>query len=125
MERKKAMISQPMANLSEEEILKAKVEALKVLESMGYEVVDTYFKDEWCSPEVLKKIGVVNVPLWFLSKALEKMSECDAVYFCKGWANARGCRLEHEAALRYDIRCIHEQIQDSKKTDSMVHVSMG
>ena len=104
----KAMISQPMAGKTDEEILASKTKAAKDLEDMGYEVVNTFFADEWCKPERLKELGIVNIPLWFLSKSLEKMSECDAVYFCKGWANARGCRLEHEAALRYDLRCIHE-----------------
>lgn len=104
----KAMISQPMAGKTDEEIQMTKAKAVKDLESMGYEVVDTLFSGDWCNPESLKRLGIANIPLWFLSKSLEKMSECDAVYFCKGWANARGCRLEHEAALRYDLRCIHE-----------------
>lgn len=104
----KAMISQPMAGKTNEEIQMIKAKAAKDLESMGYEVVDTLFSGDWCNPESLERLGIANIPLWFLSKSLEKMSECDAVYFCKGWANARGCRLEHEAALRYDLRCIHE-----------------
>lgn len=104
----KAMISQPMAGKTNEEIQMTKVKAAKDLEDMGYEVVDTLFSGDWCNQESLKRLGIANIPLWFLSKSLEKMSECDAVYFCKGWANARGCRLEHEAALRYDLRCIHE-----------------
>ena len=104
----KAMISQPMAGKTDEEIQMTKVKAAKDLESMGYEVVDTLFSGDWCNPESLKKLGITNIPLWFLSKSLEKMSECDAIYFCKGWANARGCKMEHEAALRYDLRCIHE-----------------
>lgn len=104
----KAMISQPMAGKTDEEIQMTKVKAAKDLEDMGYEVVDTLFSGDWCNRESLERLGIANIPLWFLSKSLEKMSECDAVYFCKGWANARGCRLEHEAALRYDLRCIHE-----------------
>ena len=32
------------------------------------------------------------------------MSKCNAVYFCKGWENARGCRIEHETAKAYGFR---------------------
>ena len=32
------------------------------------------------------------------------MSECDTVYFCKGWENARGCKIEHEVAKSYGYK---------------------
>ena len=104
----KAMLSQHMAEKTSEEIQTAKVKAVKNLESMGYEVVDTLFSGDWCNPESLKKLGITNIPLWFLSKSFEKMSECDAVYFCKGWELARGCRIEHEAATSYGLKCYYE-----------------
>lgn len=80
---KKVMISQPMAGKTEEEIKTTRDRAIKKLNELGYEVVNTLFTDEWVAKE--KSNDVVNVPLWFLAKSLQKMSECDAVYFCKGW----------------------------------------
>ena len=107
--RKKAMISQPMAGLSEDEIVRARDKAIKALEKMGYEVVNTLFTDEWYSKESMEARGVVQIPLCFLAKSLESMSLCHAVYFCKGWEKARGCRMEHEAAKAYGLVIICEE----------------
>lgn len=29
-------------------------------------------------------------------------------YFCKGWENARGCRIEHDAAVAYGLEVLYE-----------------
>lgn len=105
----KAMLSQPMAGKSEEEIVATRERAVKVLESKGYEIVNTLFTDEWYSQENIKKRGVVQIPLCFLAKSLENMSLCHAAYFCKGWEKARGCRIEHEAAKEYGLTIIYEE----------------
>lgn len=103
----KAMLSQPMAGKSESEIIAAREKAIAVLESAGYEIVNTLFTDEWYSEASMQERGVVNRPLCFLAKSLENMSLCHAAYFCKGWENARGCRLEHEAAKAYGLEIIY------------------
>ena len=105
----KAMLSQPMAGKSEEEIKTTREKAIEVLKDKGYEVVNTLFTDEWYSHENMKKRGVVQIPLCFLAKSLENMSLCHAAYFCKGWEKARGCRLEHEAAVAYGLDIIYEE----------------
>jgi hypothetical protein len=71
--------------------------------------VNTLFTDEWHSKESMKNRGVANVPLRFMAKSLESMSLCHAVYFCKGWEDARGCRIEHEAARAYGLDIIYEE----------------
>ena len=105
----KAMLSQPMAGKTDEEIKEARERAIQVLEKKGYEVVNTLFTDEWYSKEAMEQRGVVQIPLCFLAKSLENMSKCHAVYFCKGWRQARGCRIEHEAALAYGLEVIYEE----------------
>lgn len=105
----KAMLSQPMAGKTDEEIIATREKAIKVLESKGYELVNTLFTDEWYNKESMEKRGVVQIPLCFLAKSLDHMSLCHAVYFCKGWENARGCRIEHEAAKAYGIEIIYEE----------------
>lgn len=105
----KAMLSQPMAGKSEEEIVATRERAVKVLESKGYEIVNTLFTDEWYSQENIKNLGVVQIPLCFLAKSLERMSLCHAAYFCKGWEKARGCRIEHEAAKEYGLTILYEE----------------
>ena len=109
----KAMLSQPMAGKTNEEIIATRERAIKALEESGYEVVNTLFTDEWYSTESMKERGVVQIPLCFLAKSLENMSKCDAVYFCEGWKNARGCRIEHEVAVEYGLDIIYEA-QDFK-----------
>ena len=104
----KAMLSQPMAGKTEEEIIATRERAIRELERRGYEVVNTLFTDEWYSDKAMKERGVVNIPLCFLAKSLENMSLCHAAYFCKGWENARGCRIEHDAAKAYGLEIIYE-----------------
>lgn len=105
----KAMLSQPMAGKTDEEILATRDNAIDALKDMGYEVVNTLFTDEWYSSEAMNERGVENIPLCFLAKSLENMSLCHADYFCKGRENARGCRIEHEAAKAYGLTILYEE----------------
>ena len=106
---RKAMLSQPMAGKSDEEIAVTREKAIADLEAKGYTVINTLFTDEWYSQESMKKRGVAQVPLCFLAKSLENMSLCHAAYFCKGWESARGCRIEHAAAQAYGLEIIYEE----------------
>ena len=105
----KAMLSQPMGGKTDEEIIATRERAIKALEAQGYEVVNTLFTDEWYNHENMEKRGVVQIPLCFLAKSLENMSLCHTVYFCKGWEKARGCRIEHDAAIAYGLNVIYEE----------------
>ena len=111
----KAMLSQPMAGKTDEEIVATRERAIKVLEAKGYEIVNTLFTDEWYSKEKMEERGVVQIPLCFLAKSLENMSLCHAAYFCKGWENARGCKIEHDAAIAYglEIALLHNMLHPS------------
>ena len=95
------MISQPMRGMTDNEILKTRDEIAYSLEQRGYEVVNSFFPIE-----VEKDEEVINPPVNLLSKAVEAMSRCDAVFFAPGWWNARGCRIEHEIAENYGIEII-------------------
>lgn len=105
---KKAMLSQPIAGKSEEEIISTRENAIKTLEEKGYTIINTPFTDEWYNNDKMVERGVVQIPLCFLAKSLENMSLCHAVYFCKGWENARGCKIEHETAKAYGLEIIYE-----------------
>lgn len=104
----KAMLSQPMAGKTDEEIIATREKAVAALKAKGYEIVNTLFTDEWYSNESMKERGVVQIPLCFLAKSLENMSLCHAAYFCKGWEKARGCRIEHDAAVAYGLDILYE-----------------
>lgn len=105
---KRVMISQPMAGKTDEEIVEARDKACAALSEMGYEFVNTLFTDEWYSDVAMKERGVVQIPLCYLAKSLENMSLCHAAYFCKGWEDARGCRIEHDAAVAYGLEVLYE-----------------
>lgn len=108
----KVMISQPMHGYTDEEIVDTRERARQKLEAMGYEFINTLFTDEWYSKENMAKRGVRNVPLSFFAKSVTNMSLCDTAYFCKGWENARGCRLEHAVAEAYGVTLLHEEEDD-------------
>ena len=98
----KVMISQPMQGLSQGEIIE-KWEAIRYkLLVEGYDVISTFVEDNIPS-------NVIYRSTWYLAKSLEHMSTVNAVYFCKGWENARGCRIEHEVAKAYHITCLYEE----------------
>lgn len=105
-EKKKAMISQPMSGLTTEEIKRTKEKALKCLEEKGYEVLNTLFDDEWKNGQ---PSDVNSVQIHFLAKALGVMSKCSAVYFCKGWEQSNGCRIEHATAESYGLEMVYEE----------------
>jgi len=103
------MISQPMAGKTEAEIKETREKAIKLFKEKGYEFINTLFTDEWYSNEKMKERGVIQIPLCFLAKSLENMSLCNAVYFCKGWENARGCKIEHNVVKEYGLEILYER----------------
>lgn len=108
--QKKVMISQPMAGRTNAETIETRIKWASGLMENGYEVINTFFNpdDERFSKEAMENQGVVNIPLYYLAKSLENMSLCHAACFCKGWENARGCRIEHDAAVAYGLEIIYE-----------------
>lgn len=100
----KAMISQPMNNLTADYILSNREKAINILKNFGYDVEDTFFTNEYVASDDTKNLSVA-----YLAKSIEAMSKCDAVYFCKGWEKARGCKIEHEIARNYGLAVIYEE----------------
>lgn len=105
--KRKAMISQPMAGKTNDEIVEVRDKAIAVLEGMGYEVVNAPFTDEDMEGRGDMKIPLY-IPVHCLAVSLESMGLCDAAYFCKGWEDARGCRIEHGAAVAYGLEVMYE-----------------
>lgn len=112
--KKRAMLSQPMNGLTDDEIEATRDRAIGILEGMGYEVVNTLFTDDWYSDREMNRRGVRCIPLCYLAKSLESMSLCDVAFFCKGWEKARGCIIEETAARAYGIECIYESPREKE-----------
>lgn len=98
----KVFISQPMKDKTDEEILKERQIAIDSIKEKfpgeEIEIIDSFFKD---APPEAK-------PLWFIAKSLELLSSADLAYFCKGWENARGCKIENTCAIEYGIDVIED-----------------
>ena len=101
---KKIFISQPMSGLSDEEILKAREEILiKAEKKIGepVELIDSFIEDY---PGEINK----HIPVFYLGKSIQFLSQADVAYFGGDWRNARGCKIEHEVAKQYGIEIIEE-----------------
>jgi hypothetical protein len=99
---KKLFISQPMKGKSDEDILAERQKAIKSAEAKigeAVEVIDSFFQE---APVDAK-------PLWFLGKSLELLAGADVVCFAPGWEEARGCKIEHDAAVAYGLDIIYEE----------------
>ena len=101
---KKLFISQPMRGLTDEEILRAREEIrFRAEQVVGepLELIDSFIEEY---PEEINK----SIPVWYLGKSIQFLSQADIAYFGGEWRNARGCRIEHEVADKYGIKIIEE-----------------
>ena len=101
---KKLFISQPMRGLSDEEILKTREEIrVQAEKTIGepVELIDSFISEY---PDEINK----SVPVWYLGKSLQFLSQADVAYFGGDWRNARGCKIEHEVAINYGIETIED-----------------
>lgn len=106
----KVMVSQPMAGKTVEEIEAERAEVVKRIEAAGHEYVDTVID----ATSYARHKG-----LWCLGAALQYMSFCDACVFMRGWDAARGCRIEHAAALAYGVEVwMENDLPEAKRMDN-------
>ena len=101
---KKLFISQPMRGLTDIEILKVRLEIKNRAEkTIGepVDLIDSFIKDY---PGEINK----SIPVWYLGKSIQLLSQADIAYFGGDWRNARGCKIEHEVARTYGITIIEE-----------------
>ena len=101
---KKLFISQPMRDLTDDEILKERENLrLKVEQVIGekLELINSFVEE--CPGEINK-----HIPVYYLGKSILFLSQADIAYFGGDWRNARGCLIEHEVATQYGIKIIEE-----------------
>jgi hypothetical protein len=95
---KKIFISQPMRGKSDEEILRERNRLTDITRDIikkrfddDIEVLDTFFED------------FNGKALQFLAKGLMVLAEADFAVFAPGWEDARGCKIEHECCVKFNI----------------------
>ena len=93
-----------MRGLTDEEFLKAwdeiKNRAEKII-GEPLELINSFFEDY--PGEIIK-----SIPVWYLGKSIQLLSQADFVYFAGDWRNARGCKIEYEIVNAYWIKVIIE-----------------
>lgn len=117
--KKSVFISLPMSGREDEEIQKDIADAKKqYLMETGLSENDVYFYNNldggktalrferdlaeehganWIAPPEDK------MSLWYLGIALNNLAYCDEAIFYGNWQGARGCLVEYDACVRYDI----------------------
>lgn len=103
----KVFISVPMRGRTDEEILDD-IEDAKCKLAMANSENDEpiYYVDNFVKTAF--EAGIKNYSIWCLGRAIQKMSECDAIYFCPGWKKARGCLIERQVAIEYGLMCLYQ-----------------
>ncbi len=98
---KKIFISQPMRGRTDEEIREERREIMaqvaKKFPGEDVQEIQSFIPDEFHAADMK------NVGLAYLGKSLMMLAEADLAVFVQGYADARGCKIEHEAAAAYNV----------------------
>ena len=96
---KKLFVSVPMKGRTDEEIM-ANIAKMKNIaeayEGEALELIDSYINE---NPPIDN-----HQAIWYLAKALEKLSEADVFICIDDYWNWNGCAIEAETAARYGIK---------------------
>lgn len=99
----RVLISQPMAEVPDEELRMRFNKLKEEFAKLHIDVVDNIWQD--CPPE-----GSFNCdPLFYLAKSVNAMGQVDAVYFAEGWKRARGCVVERHICEAYGIKILETE----------------
>lgn len=105
----KVFISVPMRGRTDEEIAEAIEIAKSKLSKMAQENHEyIIYVDNFVKVSSDMDIKNPSTSMWCLGGAIQKMSECDAIYFCPGWDEARGCVIERQVAVQYGLTRLYQ-----------------
>ena len=95
----KVFISQPMNGVDDHVVLKIRAD------------VEKYLQDKYGDVEILSTFIYEDAPkdagrLWYLGRSIQMLGQADAIYFVKGWQQAKGCVVEALIASLYGIKTI-------------------
>lgn len=108
MSIKYAVISQPMKGIDPDKVKLQREKAEAAVKLAGYEPIDNIYRDDF-NYDVTDET-VINPALWHMGLALARLSRAHAIYMCDGWGTARGCRMEHQAAVAFGVEVMYEAV---------------
>lgn len=100
----KVFISQPMAGLTDEQILERRNECIQKLKD--------WYGDTKIEPinSFVKSEGIVaGGRIVMLGHSIQLMADAEVVFFAAGWEKSHGCIVEHAVCEQYEIRAIYEE----------------
>ena len=93
----KVMLSSPMAGKSNKEIADERFAMIKEIEAFSsdsdYEIMNTIVHGHESKTD-----------LECFAESVKFLSQADVLVMGKGWADARGCKLEHDIAVAYGLQ---------------------
>lgn len=104
---KRVFISQPMNGMTKREIIMFRNNAQEDIETI-FAGEDIVYVNPLQNGMEYDGITRLNNPLKWLGKSIKKLADADVAYFCYGWKDARGCRIEHQCAKEYGIEIIEK-----------------
>lgn len=106
MSTKYAVISQPMKGIDPDKVTSQREKAEAAVRAAGYEPIDTVYEEDFKYD--VNNNNVVNPALWHIGLALMRLSKAHVIYMCDGWDTARGCLMEHQAAVAFGVDIMYE-----------------
>lgn len=107
MSVKYAVISQPMKGIDPDKVKLQREKAEAAVKLAGYEPIDDIYQGDNFNYDVADET-VINPALCHMGIALARLSRAHAIYMCDGWGAARGCRMEHQAAVAFGVDVLYE-----------------
>lgn len=104
----KIFISQPMHGRSDDEILNERAEIAKNLEEVfgkDVKIIDSFTK----SSEDISKGRI-----WMLGGSIQLMFDADVLVFVEGYEKAKGCMIEKQVAVLYNLKILFYSKKDKK-----------
>ena len=107
----RVMISIPMKG-EPNSVIKLKMDKIRnKFTALHIDVADTLFEEE--------ADGYIHPALYYISKSIHAMANCDAVYFAKGWQSAPGCCIERKIAEQYGVKILPDDFLEEPVVESI------
>ena len=101
----KVFISQPMAGLTDAQILQRRNEIIQKVRDwysgQDIDVIDSFTKSE-------EIVGRGRIAM--LGDSIAMMRDATVCVFATGWQKSAGCKVEHEVCVQYKIQRLYEDL---------------
>lgn len=104
---KRVFISQPMAGLTDAQILQRRQELMEKV-SNWLPNDELLFIDSFTKSEDIVGRGRIVM----LGDSIIKMADAQLCVFANGWQNSPGCNVEHEVCKQYHIQRLYEHLMN-------------